>query len=150
MSPVLGGQIGVGERAPDLFCGCFDVGDVDVCGDGSWLIGHGFLLCLGLDRSEGVEAGCVEASDPSLADLVDWCGVEVVEAFSASANDGDEVGAFEHVEMLGCGLACHVEVFAQFAQRLPVAFAETIEQKAPSGIGQRLENHVDVRASILH
>jgi hypothetical protein len=36
--------------------------------------------------------------------------------------------------MLGHGLAGHLQMFAQFSQRLPVALVQPIEQLAPAGI----------------
>jgi hypothetical protein len=42
--------------------------------------------------------------------------------------------------MFGHGLARHVEVFAEFTQRLPAILVQYIEQFSATRIGQRFEH----------
>jgi hypothetical protein len=44
--------------------------------------------------------------------------------------------------MLGHRLPGHVEVFAQFAERLPVALVQLIEQRATAFVSQGFEHSI--------
>ena len=92
--------------------------------------------------AQGLQAMALVLADPALVDVVEGDGVEVVQLFAAVPDDGDEVGVLEQVEMLGHGLAGHVEVRAEAGQRLPAALVEQVEQLATAGIGERFENFI--------
>ena len=54
-------------------------------------------------------------------------GIEIVQLLAPAANRRDEVGGFELGEVLGHGLAGHVQVIAKLGERLPVAVVERVE-----------------------
>ena len=86
----------------------------------------------------------LELFDPALVDLVQWHRVQVVELFSTSPNDGDEVCLLELLQVLCHGLACHVHVLAERDQRLAVFPIQQVEQTPAGRVGQRFEDFVDV------
>ncbi len=49
---------------------------------------------------------------------------------------GDQLGSFQHGEMLGDRLPRHREPLAQFGQRHPAMRAQLVEQRAAGGVGQ--------------
>ena len=55
-----------------------------------------------------------------------------------------QVGHLQHAEMLGHRLPRHIQMRAQFAQTLGIVRIQEIEQLAPGGIGERLEENVRV------
>jgi hypothetical protein len=73
-----------------------------------------------------------------------------VQALAAAADDGDEAGADEDVEVLRGRLAGHAEPGAQLAQRLAVLLAQAVEEQPPGAVGQRAEHRVPVRRSLVH
>ena len=86
--------------------------------------------------AKGLEAVAFVFVNPALADLVQRHGIEIMQ-FLASVPDGsDEVGGFEQAQVLGDGLARHVEMTAKRAERLAVVLAQCIEQLAPAGVRQ--------------
>lgn len=95
-----------------------------------------------LEVAEGLQAVALIFADPALVDFVDGDGVEVVKFFTAMPDSGDEVGVLEEVEVLGHGLAGHVEVLAEGGEGLAVVLMQQVEQLAAAGIGQGLENVV--------
>ena len=94
---MLGRQVGVGQRVPDLLGGALDVCHVHE----ARFVGHVWLLCSPSYGSQRLKARALELVDPPFLHLVDGHGVEVVELLPASPQRGHEVGAFEDVEVLG-------------------------------------------------
>ncbi len=73
-----------------------------------------------LDGVNDIEMAGVEITSPSLLDLVYRMRVEKVSAFSSPADDDDEVGVDEDVEMLSQRLTCHRRSLTQLPQGLTV------------------------------
>src|SRR5438128_11476786 len=67
-------------------------------------------------------------ANPALGDLVNRHWIEIMQLLAPAPDDDDKVRRFQQEEMLGHRLPRHVEVFAQFAERLPVAPVQLIEQ----------------------
>ena len=95
-----------------------------------------------LQIAQGLELGPLVLADPALVNFVDGNGIEVVELFAAVPDHGEEVGVFEDFEVLGHGLARHVEVGAEVAERAPVGLVQLIEKLSAAGIGERFENFI--------
>ena len=84
-------------------------------------------------------------ADPALVDLVQRHRIEIMQLLAPAPDDGDQVCRFQQQQMLGHRLPRHVEVFAQFAQRLPVALVQFIEQLSAARIRQRFEHCIHLR-----
>lgn len=95
-----------------------------------------------LEVAEGLQPVPFVFADPALVDFVDGDGVEVVELFATVPDGGDEVGVLEEIEVLGHGLAAHIEMLAERGERLAVVLVQQVEQLAAAGIGQSFENIV--------
>ena len=142
VTPVLGGQVGVGEGLPYPVRGALDVGDVDVGGS----VGHGRLLGSLLDGAQRPQARGFELLDPSFLDAPERDRIEVVELCPALAHGRDQVGVLKHAEVLRCRLARHLKRLAQLAQSLTIALSQAVEQASPRRIRQRTEH----RVAIIH
>ena len=81
-------------------------------------------------------------AEPAFRDFMDWNGVKVMKLLPSMPDGGDQIGRFQDREMLGNGLPGHVEVPAQFAESLPVFFAQIVQQFSTAGIRQRFEHLV--------
>ena len=66
-------------------------------------------------------------SNPTLVNLVNRHGIEVVQLLAPTPNGGDEIRLFQQRQVLGDRLAGHVEVFAQFTQGLSIFFAKLVK-----------------------
>jgi hypothetical protein len=95
-----------------------------------------------LEVAESLEAVAFVFADPAFVDVVDGDGVEVVELFAAVPDGGDEVGVLEEAEVLGDGLAGHVEVRAEGGEGLAVVLVEKVEELAAAGVGEGFEDVV--------
>jgi len=95
-----------------------------------------------LEVAESLQTVTLVLADPALVDVVNRDGVEEVELFATVPDGGDEVGVLEEIEVLGHGLARHVEVLAEGGEGLAVVLVQQIEQLATAGIGQGFENGV--------
>src|SRR5207247_9597584 len=67
-------------------------------------------------------------ANPALGDLVQRHWIEIMQLLAPPPDDDNELRRFQQQEMLGHSLPRHVEVFTQFAKRLPVALAQLVEQ----------------------
>src|SRR5437867_10422318 len=67
-------------------------------------------------------------ANPALGDLVQRHWIEIMQLLAPAPDDGYQVRRFQQQEMFGYRLPRHVEVFAQFAERLTVAPVQLIEQ----------------------
>ena len=101
-----------------------------------------------LTKTSTLDASAFIFADPALVDLVQRGRVEVVQFFTAAPHGRYEVRRFQQPEMFGHCLPRHVEVAAQFPQRLPVILAQRIEQLPAASIGQRLEYGIHLCRSI--
>ena len=95
-----------------------------------------FSFELFLEFGHGAEAALLELANPPIGDLVDRHGVEVMQFFAAPPDRDDKRCLFQELQVLGHGLAGHVEVFAKLGERLPVIRPQAIQQQPPAGIGQ--------------
>src|SRR6476661_5701607 len=75
-------------------------------------------------------------ANPALGDLVNRHWIEIMQLLPPAPNGSDEVRLFQNDEMLGHSLPRHVEVFAQFAKRLPVALVQLVEQLSTTFVSQ--------------
>ncbi len=89
--------------------------------------------------AEGLQAVALVFANPTLADLMQRHGVEVMQFLAPTPDGGDKVRRLEQGQMFGHRLAGHVEVPAQFRKRLPVLPVQLIEQLAAAGISQGFE-----------
>ena len=62
---------------------------------------------------------------------------------------GDEVCIFEDVEVLGDGLTGHVDAFAEFAEGLPIASEEAVEEQTAAGVGEGSEDQIGIHEENL-
>ena len=80
--------------------------------------------------------------DPTFGNLTQWDGIEIMKFFSSMPENHNQVRPFQPPEVFGHGLARHGEVLAQFAEGLPIAVVQSIEQLSPARIGQRFKNFI--------
>ena len=78
-------------------------------------------------------------ANPALGDLVQRHWIEVMQLLAPAPDDDDEIRRFQQQEMLGHRLPGHVEVFTQFAERLPVVLVQLIEQFSATFVRQCFE-----------
>lgn len=71
---------------------------------------------------------------------MEWHGIQKVQLLAPVPDHGEEVGGFEDIEVLGHGLAGHVEMGAEFRQRLPVGLVQVVEELAAARIGEGFEH----------
>jgi hypothetical protein len=80
-----------------------------------------------LEIGQNSQPGLFKLADPSLGNLVDRDGIEIVQLLATLFERHDEVGLFEHGQMLHDRLARHVMAFAQLTQCLPVPRMKPVE-----------------------
>ena len=98
-----------------------------------------FLFETFFQIAQRLEAVAFVFADPALADLVDRHRVEVMQFLAPAPDDGDQIRRLQQQEMLGHRLPRHVEVPAQFAECLPVAPVQLIEQLSTAFVRQGFE-----------
>jgi hypothetical protein len=101
------------------------------------------LECL-LQVMERLHPVALVLADPALVNLIDRHGIEVMQLFTPPPHRGNEVGPFEHSEVLGHGLPRHVQMFAELAQRLPVGLVQPVQKLPAGGIGESFEHFVHI------
>src|SRR5436190_23720385 len=79
-------------------------------------------------------------ANPALGDLVNRHWIEIMQLLAPAPDDDDEIRRFQQQEMLGHRLPCHIEVFTQFAELLPVALVQLVEQFSTTFVRQRFEH----------
>ena len=84
----------------------------------------------------------LEFPDPAFGDLVDRNGIDEVQLFPALPLPGDESSLLENREMLGDGLARHVQPRAKLAERLAVLPVQSIQQLPAAWICQGVEHGI--------
>ena len=77
--------------------------------------------------------------------------IEVVQLLPAATERDHQRRLLQKHEMLGHGLATHVEMLAELAERLPVVRVQLVEQEPSAGVGESLEHlvHVGVHDVIM-
>jgi len=65
--------------------------------------------------------------------------VEIMQLLAPAPDNDDEIRRFQQQEVLGHGLSRHVEVFTQFAERLPVVLVQLVEQLSSALVSQCFE-----------
>ena len=65
-----------------------------------------------LEIAQSLELRPFIFADPAFKNFMDRNGVEKVELFAPVPDHGEEIGGFEDLEVLGHGLAGHVEMSA--------------------------------------
>jgi len=79
-------------------------------------------------------------ADPAFVNFVDRHGVQIVQLLAPLPDHGHQVGVFQQTQMLRHRLAGHVQLPAQFAERLPALTVQFIEQLAAALIRQGFEH----------
>src|SRR5438477_9066449 len=79
-------------------------------------------------------------ANPALSDLVNRHWIEIMQLLAPAPDDDDEIRRFQQQEMLSDRLASHVEVFTQFAKRLPGILVQLIEQFSTTFVSQCFEH----------
>lgn len=90
--------------------------------------------------SQRLEAIASVSSDPTLVDLLNGHGIQVVTFLAAVPDDHDEFRLLQDRQVLGYRLPRHVEVLAEFIQRQAIVLAKPVQQISAAGIGKRVEN----------
>ena len=78
--------------------------------------------------------------NPPFGDLIDRCGIEVVQLLPAPPDGRHQMGSLQDGQVLAHRLTGHVETDAQLAQVLAVAGVQAIEEHAPARVGQGPEH----------
>ena len=79
---------------------------------------------------------------PTVHQLLQGKGIEVVMLEPAAPCGGHEMGVLEHLEMLHHSEPAHVELLLQFGQRLSVLRAEAVHQRAAGRVVEGFEDRV--------
>src|SRR5439155_15466810 len=94
--------------------------------------------------AQRLEAMAFVFANPALGDLVQRHWIEIMQLLAPPPDDDDKVRRFQQEEMLGHRLPRHVEVFTQFAERLPVDLVQLIEQFSTTFVSQCFEHRIDL------
>jgi hypothetical protein len=132
--PVTRREGGIRQPLPEALGRGADIGRVDKF----WLVHRRALQSL-LQVGQRVDALRVVVVDPAFGDFADRRCVQVMELFPASPDRGHEVGGLQDRQVLADGLPGHVQAGAQFAQGLPVAAVQAVEQPPAAWVRQRPE-----------
>jgi hypothetical protein len=90
--------------------------------------------------AERLKAMAFVFADPALGDLVDRHRIEIMQLLAPAPDDVDQLRRFEQQQVFGYRLPRHVEVRAQFAERLPVAPMQLVEQLPAAFVSQGFEH----------
>src|SRR5262249_49138043 len=99
---------------------------------------------------ESLQARLFELGNPAFVDLLQRNGIEEVQLFATAPHGGDQVRGLQYVQVLRHTLPCHVQVLAQVVERAAVVRVQQVQQLAPAGIGQRLEQQVVIVGALRH
>ena len=111
----------------------------------AFLFGWWFFFETFFQIAQRLKAMAFVFANPALGDLVDRHRIEVMQLLAPASDDGDQIGRFEQQEVLGDRLPRHVEVRAQFTERLAVARMQLVQQLAPAIVRQGFEYCIHVR-----
>ena len=78
----------------------------------------------------------LELADPAMDNLAERHRVEIMQLFPPLPVDGDEIGGFENMQMLGHRLPRHGHAAVKIGQILAVPDEEPVEQGAAGFIGK--------------
>src|SRR6185369_4538368 len=93
-----------------------------------------------------LQARPFELGDPALVDRLQRHRVEEVQFLAAAPDGSDEIRRLQQIQMLRHALARHVQVVAQLVERAAVVRVQQVQQFAPAGIGEGLEQQIGVAA----
>ena len=79
-------------------------------------------------------------SNPTLVDLLNRHGIQVMEFPSSMPDDNDELRLLQQCQVFGDRLTRHVQVLAQFVQRQATLLMKPVKQISAARIGKRFEN----------
>src|SRR5438045_1576504 len=82
--------------------------------------------------AERLQSPPLVLADPPFGNGFDRLRVQVVQLLAPALDGRHQVGRFEDVEVLGDGLAGHLELGAEGAERLAVVLEEAVQQQ-PAG-----------------
>lgn len=102
-----------------------------------------------LEFSQGKGNPTLVLVDPTFGNLTQRQGIEVMKLFSSMPENDNQVRALQPPKMLGHGLACHDQMLAQFAEGLPIAVVQLIEQLSPARVGQRSKDFIHRRPKFM-
>ena len=115
----------------------------------------GASIRLGLQRiqafgqiGQGAEAGRFVFVDPTLGNLLERRGVEIVQLFPAPPKRNNQVGSDQETEMFGNALARHTEMPAELIQSLAIVEMKLVEERASVWIGQGFKDVVHREANM--
>ena len=80
--------------------------------------------------------------DPTLGNLLQRRGVEIVQLFAAPPKRNDQVGFDQQTEVFGNALTRHAKMPAELAKSLSVILVELIEEGAPVWVRQSFKDLV--------
>lgn len=95
-----------------------------------------------VEVSKGTGEGRGIAGNPTIRDVLNGNGIEIVEFLPADLSGHDEMGAFQDVQVFHHPKAGHVEMALEVPERSAVTFPEEIEEQTPGGVSQRVEDRV--------
>src|SRR6516165_3430283 len=87
----------------------------------------------------------LELGDPPLMDFVNRHGIEVMQFLTALSYRDNKIGLFEQDKVLGHCLPCHVQVFAQRPQSLPVVGVKLAEEP---GLVKRFGDYLTYKRNV--
>ena len=86
--------------------------------------------------------------DPTLGNLLQRRGVEVVQLFAAPPKRNNQVGSDQETKMFGNALARHAEMLAELIQSLAIAEMELVEERAAVWVSQGFKDIVHMEANM--
>ena len=84
-------------------------------------------------------------ADPAFADLMQRHRIEEMQLLASAPDDDDQVRPLKDDQVLRHRLTRHLQVTAEFAERLAIALVQLIQQLSAALIGQRFEDCIHRR-----
>jgi len=105
-----------------------------------WILSFCFVFFETLFQiAQRLEAMAFVFANPALGDLVNRHRIQIMQLLAPAPDNRDEVCFFQQTQMLRHRLPRHVEMMAQFAESLPVALMQQVEQLSAAFICQCFE-----------
>jgi hypothetical protein len=73
-----------------------------------------------------------------------------MQLLATAPHGGHQVGRLKHAEVLRHALAGHVEMLAQLVERAPIMVVQQVQELAPAGVGEGLEQQIGVIGALGH